>query len=173
MAMPCWPDLWSRILGLRWMAWPALVFAVIALLIWAPAVRWRWLRIMLRLIDGAAAFCVLAILSLGLMLNLGNPKLQYRTVASPNGSHDAELTYQAGFLGRDFSIVEITKKGCCQHFRAYTYAGPSDLDSTTVIWVDDSHLRIKYTLDPDRNQHCESHVTDVTVICEPSTAAKN
>lgn len=171
--MPCWPDLWSRIPGFRWMAWPILVLVVTALLIWAPAVRWRWLRIVLRFIGGAAAFCVLAIVSLGLMLNSGNPKPQHRTVASPNGSHDAKLTYHAGFLGRDFSIVEITKKGCCQHFTAYEYAGPSDLESTTVIWVDDSHLRIKYSLDPDRNQHCESHVTDVTVICEPSTAGKN
>jgi hypothetical protein len=106
-------------------------------------------------------------------VKFGKSKASTSTVASPNGSHDAKLTYKAGFLGRDFSMVEITKKGCCQHFRAYTYAGPSDLDSTTVIWVDDSHLRIKYTLDPDRNQHCESHVTDVTVICEPSTAGKN
>lgn len=128
---------------------------------------------MLRFIGGATVFCVLAIVSIGLMLNAGNPNSQHRTVVSPNESHDAKLTYQAGFLGRDFSIVEVTKKGYCQHFTAYEYAGPSDLESTTVIWVDDTHLRIKYSLDPDGIQRCESHVTDVTVICEPSTAGKN
>ncbi len=173
MAMPCWPDLWSRILGLRWMAEPALVLAVIVLLIWTPAVKWRWLRIVLRVFGGTAALFVLVTVGLGMALNSGNPKPQYRTVTSPNGSHDATLTYQAGFLGRDFSSVKITKKGCCQHFTAYEYAGPSDLTSTTVVWVDDSHLRIEFRADPDRYQHCESHVADVTIICRPPTAGKN
>jgi hypothetical protein len=170
MTMPCWPDLWSR---LRWMAGPALVLAVIVLLVWAPAVKWRWLRIVLRVFGGMAALCALVAVGLGMALNWGNPKPQYRTVTSPNGSHDATLTYDAGFLGRDFSSVEITKKSCCQHFTAYEYDGPSDLKSTTMVWVDDSHLQIEYPADPDRYQHCESRVADVTVICIPLTAGKN
>ena len=171
--MPCWPELWSRLVGLRWMAWPALVIAVSVLLIWAPAIKWRWLRIILRVFGGTAALCVLVVVGLGMALNWENPKPRYRTVTSPSGSHDATLTYEAGFLGRDFSSVEITKKGCCQHFTAYEYAGPSDLEGTTAVWVDDSHLQIEYRADPHRYQHCENRVADVTIICIPSTAGKN
>lgn len=173
MAMPCWPDLWSRILGLRWMAWPAPVVAVIVLLIWAPGVRWRWLRIVLRVVGGTAALCMLVIVGLGMALDSGNPKAQTHTVTSPNGSHDATLTFEAGFLGRDFSRVEITKRGCCQHFTAYEYAGPSDSQGTTVAWVDDAHLQIEYRADPNRYQHCESHVADVSIICVSPRAGKN
>ena len=171
--MPCWPDLWNTILGLRWFAWPALILAVIVLLVWAPAIRWRWLRIALRILGGSAALCILAVIGFAVALNAGDPKPQYRAVSSPNGLHQATLTYQAGFLGRDFSSVEVTKKGCCQHFTAYEYDGPSDLDSTTLGWLDDSHLQIGYRPDPYRYQHCETRVADVIVACTSLSAGKN
>ena len=163
--MPCWADLWSRLPTLRW---PALVLAVIVLLIWAPAVRWRWLRIVLRVMGGTAAFLMLLIVAVGIAF-LDNPKTQYRTVTSPNGSHEAILMYQAGFLGRDFSSVEIKKKDCCQYFTAYEYDGPSDLQSTNMAWLDDSHLQIEYRPDPDRYQHCETRVADVAITCTQPT----
>jgi hypothetical protein len=173
MAMPCWPDLWNTILGLRWFAWPALILAVIVLLIWAPAVKWRWLRVVLRILGGSAALCILAVIAFAVALNAGDPKPEYRTVSSPNGLHEATLFYQAGFLGRDLSSVEVTKKGCCQHFTAYEYDGPSDLDSTTMVWLDDSHLQIGYRLDPYRYQRCETRVADIIVTCTSLSPGKN
>lgn len=171
--MPCWPDLWNSAVELRWLAWPILILVVIVLLIWAPGIKIRWLLIAMRLVGGAAALCIFALLSFPLMLIAGRPKPQYRTVISPTGSHAATLKYSAGFLGRDFSNVRITKNGCCQHFTAYEYLGPSTLEGTEVTWVDDSHIRIQYRFDSARAQHCERHVADVVVICEPIGTGKN
>ena len=160
MSMPCWPDLWDRILGL---ALPGLVLVIVVLLLWAPAIKWRWLRILLRIVGGAAALFVLVAASIGLLLCC-SAKPQYRTLDSPTGLRRATLKYESGFLGRDFSSVEITKKGFCKHFTAYEYDGPSDLTSTTLIWLDDSHLQIQYHADRSRYQHCE---TRVAVTCPP------
>jgi hypothetical protein len=166
--MPCWPDVWSRMLVLRW---PALGLAVIVLLIWAPAVRWRWLRIGFRVLGGTVVFFVLIVVGVGTILT-NNPKPQYRTVTSPNGSHEATLMYQAGFLGRDFSSVEVTKRGCCQHFTAYEYDGPSDLQSTIMVWRDDSNLQIEYHRDSSRYQRCVTRVADVTITCTPHATTR-
>ena len=167
--MPCWPDLWSRIIELRWLAGPVLFLVVIALMLWAPAIRRRWLRILLRSVGGAAAFFVLFILSFGLLLNSGAPKPQYRTLKSPNGLHQATLMYSAGFLGRDFSSVTLTNNGCCKHFTVYEYEGPSDLTGTAMVWLDDSHLQIQYHTDHDRYQHCETRVSDIIISCRDFT----
>jgi hypothetical protein len=165
MAMFCWADLWSRILALRW---PALVLAVVVLLIWAPAVRWRWLRIVLRVLGGMAALYILMVVGIGMALN-GNSKPQYRTVMSPKGSHEATLKYEGGFLGRDFSSVEIKRQDCCQRFTAYEYEGPSDLTGTSLLWLDESHLQIQYHADPNRYQRCKTRVADVVITCAPLT----
>jgi hypothetical protein len=167
--MPCWSDLWSRILGL---ALPGLVLVVIVLLLWAPAIRWRWLRILLRIVGGSAALFVLVGASIGLLLS-GDPKPHYRTLDSPNALNRATLMYESGFLGRDFSSIELTKKGFCKHFTAYEYAGPSDLTVTTLIWLDDSHLQIEYHADPDRYRHCEARVGDIIITCTPRKAETN
>lgn len=164
--MPCWPDLWRRMSEFQW---PALVLVFIVLLIWAPAVRWGWLRIALRVLGGTAALCVLAVVGIGTALN-GNTKPQYRTVYSPNGSHRATLMYEAGFLGRDISSIEITKRGSCQRFTAYQHDGPADLQGETMVWLDESHLQIKYRSDPGRHQRCQTRVADVTITCTPITA---
>ena len=102
--MPCGPDLWSRASGL---ALPCLVLVVIVVLLWAPAVGWRWLRIVLRMVGGAAAILVLVLVSIGWLFS-GKP--EYRTLDSPNGLNRATLEYESGFLGRDFSSVALTKK---------------------------------------------------------------
>jgi hypothetical protein len=171
--MLCWPDLWNRAVEFRWVAWPILVLVVIVLLIWAPGIKIRWLRISLRLVGGAAALFAVVLLSFPLMLIAGQPEPEYRTFISPTGSHAATLKYSAGFLGRDFSTVKVTKKGCCQHFTAYEYLGPSFADATVLSWDDESHLRIRYRFDPARYQQCESRVADVVVICEAIGAGKN
>jgi len=170
--MPCWPELWSAILELRWLVWPAVILTIIVVLIWAPGIKRRWLQIVLRVIGGTALACVCIVVGMGIVLNSGM-KTQYRTVTSPSGSHHATLGYTAGFLGRDFSSVTVTKNGCCQHFAAYQYEGPSDLQSTTMVWLDETHLRIEYQADVGRYQQCKSRVADVTIICAPLTAGKN
>lgn len=167
--MPCWPDLRKALLAHWWMAWPILLLVITALMVWAP-VRLRWVRITVRLIGGVVLFCLVSAASVGLLLNSGNPKPEHLSVASPSGSHLATLTYQAGFLGRDYSTVKISKKGCCEHFTAYEYAGPSHITAASLVWADDSHLRIRYIFDPLRRQRCETHVADVDILCEPRSA---
>jgi|SRR5580700_5788033 hypothetical protein len=115
MSMPCWPDLWGRILGL---AVPGLVLVVIVLLLWAPAIKLRWLRILLRTVGGAATLFVLVAASIGLLLS-GYPKPEYLILDSPTELNRATLIYESGFLGRDFSSVELTNKGFCKQFTAY------------------------------------------------------
>jgi hypothetical protein len=137
-----------------------------------PGVTRRWLQIVLRVIGGTALACIFIVVGMGILLNAGM-KTQYRTVTSPSGSHHATLAYTAGFLGRDFSVITVTKNGCCQHFAAYRYDGPSDLQDTTIVWLDDTHLRIEYRADVDRYQQCKSQVADVTIICAPLGAGKN
>ena len=162
--MACWPDLWSRISGL---ALPGLVLVVIVLLLWAPAIGWRWLRIVLRMVGGAAALLVLVLVSIGWLFS---SKPEYRTLDSPNGLNRATLEYESGFMGRDFSSVALTKSGFCKHFTAYEYDGPSNLRSTTLNWLDDAHLQIQYHADPNRYQHCETRVADINITCTPLKA---
>ena len=163
--MPCWPDLWEATLKLRWLAEPVAILLVIALMLWAPLIRWLWLRVLLRIIGGSAALFIIFIVGFAMLLNPG--KSQYRTASSPDGSHQAVLMYEAGFLGRDFSSVKITKKGCCKHFTAYEYAGPSNITGTTVTWLDGSHLQIQFYADHDRYQRCETRIADITIDCVP------
>ena len=169
--MPCWPDLWNTMWALRWVAVPALLVALTILMLWAPGIRRRWLRFSLRITGALITLFVVVVLGpplfLGFLFSVGNPKAQYTTITSPSGLHRATLINQAGFLGRDFSRIQITKTGCCQHFTAYEYHGPSDLEATKFIWLDDWHLQIQYFVDKDRRQHCEAKVSDVTVACMP------
>jgi hypothetical protein len=121
-----------------------------------------------------AADLAMVVVGFGLLFSLGDPKPQYQIFDSPNGLHRATLTYQAGFLGRDFSIVEVTNKNKCKRHKAYVYDGPSDLTRTTVAWVDDSHLLIKYHPDHEnRYQHCENQAAGVMVACIPVTDGGN
>src|ERR1022692_3091354 len=165
-SMPCWiVDLWRAIAW--WLAGPIPILIVIVLMLWAPGVKRQWLKIVLRIGGGLAASFLVAVVGLGLLFSSGDPKPQYRTTDSPSGLHRATLMYQAGFLGRDISEVEITTKNSCKRLTAYVYDSPSDLTSTAVTWLDDSHLQIKYRLDRDRYQHCEAQVADVRVACTP------
>lgn len=167
--MPCWIVDWWR--GIAWwLVGPIPVLIVIVLLLWAPRVRWPWLKILLRIIGGLAASFLIVVIGFGLLFTWGDPKPQYQTIDSPSGLHKATLTYQAGFLGRDSSEVEITTKKSCKRLTAYTYEGPSNITDTAMTWVDDSHLQIKYQLDRDRYQRCETQIGDVKVTCIPLTA---
>ena len=165
--MPCWVvDLWRAIAW--WLVGPIPIVIVIVLMLWAPFVKRGWLKILLRVSGGLASAFVVVVVGFGLLISLGDPKPQYQISDSPNGLHRATLAYQAGFLGRDFSTVEVTTKNKCERHKAYVYEGPSDVTRTTVAWVDDSHLLIKYHPDHEnRYQHCETQVADVIVACVP------
>lgn len=164
--MPCWVVDWWR--GIAWwLVGPIPVLIIIVLMLWAPLVRWQWLKILLRVIGGLAAAFLAVFIGLGLLFTSGDPKPQYQTIDSPSGLHRATLIYQAGFLGRDSSEVEVTTKNSCKRLTAYSYEGPSDISGTTVTWMDDSHLQIKYQLDRDRYQRCETQIGGVKVTCIP------
>jgi len=171
--MRCWiVDLWREIAW--WLAGPIPILIVIALMLWAPRVRRYWSKVLLRIFGGLAASFVVVVVGFVFLLSFGDPKPQYHISDSPNGLHRATLTYQAGFLGRDVSIVEIASKNKCKRYKAYVYDGPSDLTRTTVAWMDDSHLVIKYHPDHEnRYQRCEKQAADVIVACVPVTEGGN
>ncbi len=170
--MPCWSELWHNVTESGWLFELAGIFSLIALSLWAPGLKWRWLRIAFRVAGGVALLYVLAIVAIGMLLSSGDPKPQYRTIISPNGMYQATLTYQAGFLGRDNSRVELTKTGRCRHFAVYDYEGPSSLAGTTMRWLDNSHLEVEYRADPNRYQECASKASGVRIVCVPMTAEK-
>jgi hypothetical protein len=175
--MPCWPDILHYIIRMRWVLGETLLaVAILVLLLWAPGVKWRWARLLMRAVGVIIGAFILVVVGFGELLASGNPKPEIRQVASPTGAHNATLTYSAGFLGRDFTSVEITNRGCCEHFTAYEYSGPSEINGTTVVWLDDSHLEITYDVDSQgRFQKCQAGVANVTVICKgripPQTGA--
>jgi hypothetical protein len=165
--MPCWPDLWREALSL-WRLYVLILFlAVIALMLWAPRVRWFWVRVLLRLIGGAAALLVLVVFGFVALISSKDPKPEYRTVTSPSGSHQAILKYQSGWLAMDTTRVSLTNKGCCQHFIVFEYDGASDPSAVTMTWIDESHLRITYYSDPREYRRCVSQVRGVSIVCNP------
>ena len=169
--MPCWPDVWEHIKRELPQA-GFIVFAIgylvlVVLLLWAPRLRKRWHRIASRLL-GVAAVVPLAILGpalfLGLLFASGNPPTVYRTVRSQNGQ-EATVSYNAGFLGRDYTEVALKSPCCCRHTRFFWHGGPSSLDDVQVEWVDDEHLHLSYHARPTDAVHCEQKVENVTIVC--------
>jgi hypothetical protein len=139
-----------------------------ALLLWAPNVRKRWMRIMSRILGVAAivpGLIMLPAVFLGFLLAMGNPPTATRIVRSQDGQ-EAEVSYDAGFLGRDYTHVALKFTGCCRHVTAFWHGGPSSLDDVNVEWLDNRHLRLRYHVRSGDQQHCEQRVGDVTIVCE-------
>lgn len=89
-----------------------------------------------------------------------------RILISPDGKHIAEYEYNAGFLGRDFTSVDVRGKWSIFPSEAYRYSGPSDWSGTQVLWLDDRHLQIRYVEDRQgRLQHCYNEAAGITVQC--------
>ncbi len=169
--MPCWPDIWHHFKRLL----PMLVVLVavfgyaslVALLLWAPKLRQRWLRITSRILGFAGVVLLLIILFpmlLGFMFAMGNPPTQSRTVQS-RGGQQATLKYDGGFLGRDYTEVTLKKEGCCQHVPIFWHSGPSWFDDVKIEWLDETHLRLTYHVREGDPQHCEQRVRDTMVLC--------
>jgi hypothetical protein len=141
--------------------------AVVVFLLWAPKVRKRWLLITSRIL-GAAGVVPLAIalphIFLALLFTNGNPPTRARSVWSQDGQ-EARLSYDAGFLGRDYTEIALKRTGCCRHTVIFSHSGPSWFDDPKVEWVDNHHLRLTYHSRPDDPQHCEHQFGDVAVDC--------
>src|SRR5579875_1819921 len=139
--MPCWPDLWREVIGLWRFYLLVLIFALIALMIWAPLIKWLWLRVILRVAGGAAGLFLLVVLGFVALIASKDPRPQYRRVASSTGLHQAILKYQSGWLAMDTTVVMVTSKGCCRHYPVFEYFGASDPSAVKLTWADDSDLR--------------------------------
>jgi hypothetical protein len=172
--VPCWPDVWEKFknhLPMLGVYSSLLAYvAVVALLLWAPNVRKRWLLITSRVLGAAAVIpgvIALPAVPFGVLLISGDPAPQTRTIQSPDGQQ-ALLIYQAGFLGRDHTEVRLKHTGCCRHEIVFWHAGPSGFDDPKIEWLDNRHLRIMYHTRPDDPQHCEQRVGDIAISCTSS-----
>ena len=170
--MPCWPDIWERakqllpFLGL--LASVIVYIALVALLLWAPKLRKRWLRIASRVLGVAAIIpgaVILPAFLFGLALASGNPATQIRTVISGDGQ-EARVRYDAGFLGRDYTAVDLKLTGCCRHTTVFWHGGPSTLDDVKIEWLDNRHLSLTYHARSSDQQHCEQRVREITIVCK-------
>jgi hypothetical protein len=82
----------------------------------------------------------------------------------PDGQQ-AELNYDAGFLGRGYTKVTLKRSGCCRHIVVFWHGGPSWFDDPKIEWLDNRHLRITYHTRRDDPQHCEQKMGDIAVAC--------
>ena len=169
--MPCWPDIWEQTkrelprIGVFVFATGYL--AIVALLLWAPRLNKRCLRISSRILGGVAAIPIVFLgpaLLFGILLASGNPPTATRSVYSQSGQ-EAKVSYNAGFLGRDYTEVTLKRLGCCQHSRVFWHGGPSSLENVDVEWIDDRHLRLTYYARPNDAVHCERTLGEVSIEC--------
>lgn len=140
---------------------------VVVFLLWAPKIRKRWLLVTSRILGvvaGVPLVFVLTTVLFGLLLASGNPPTQSRSVWSADGQ-EAKLSYDGGFLGRDYTEVRLKRTGCCRHIGVFWHAGPSWFDDPKIEWLDNRHLRITYHTRTDDPQHCEQQAGDIAVAC--------
>ena len=138
---------------------------VVILLLWAPALHKRWLRFTSRGL-GALGLAILGVAMFPLLLIWGDPDPQSGVVESP-GKNVARLSYQAGFLGRDSTVVTVKYAGCCQRSEVFWHFGSSGFADPTLEWLDDRHLRITYHTRPGDPQECKNDAGRVEVACVP------
>jgi hypothetical protein len=146
-----------------------LLLVTTTLLLRPNRIRRRWLKETLLALGICLALpTAVSILIAGCSLSDSNKP---RVHISPDGSHVADHTYNAGFLGRDFSGVTVRPSSSMHPEEAYFYFGPSDWASTTVKWLDDSNLEIGYYPDPHgRTQQCNAHAAGIAIHCKIRTS---
>jgi hypothetical protein len=157
--------------GLRENApWIVLVFLVCiaGLLIWAPKMSNNWKRRASRII-GSVLLGLLAVFSVPLVFFTSiDPPRQHFRFKSSDGSRVALLSHSET---RDSSATEITVNadGCCSRYIAYQYYGDGEdyMGGTSVQWIDNHHLVIRYARDPSGIQECHSKVGDIVILCDP------
>lgn len=142
-------------------------FATVVLLLWAPKVRARPLRIASRVLGAAGIVPMVVVLPailFGFALSLGIPPTESRVLESSDGQQ-AQLSYNAGFLGRDHTEVSLKGSGCCRHTTVFWHFGPSAFSDPKLEWRDNHQLRITYHARPSDPQQCKKQVGQVTIIC--------
>jgi hypothetical protein len=169
--MPCWPDFWEQNRGvLPWLGGFLLLpnyAAVACFLLWVPRRKGPG-RTLVRIVGGLALAPILVAippLSLAALFVAGDPPTQTRVVRSADG-RQAELHYNAGFLGRDQTDVTLTRPASCGHIQVMWHAGPSAFQDPKIVWLDNRHLRIWYHARPGDPAECMGRVGDVSVTCE-------
>lgn len=143
----------------------AFLLVVTILLVRPNKLRRRWLRNLMLILGICLALpASLSILIAGCSLeNASRPHV----LVSPDRSRVADYTYEAGFLGRDYSGVTVRLAGSIHSDEAYFYFGPSDWAGTTVHWLDNQNLEIGYYLDPHgRTQQCNALAASVKIHCK-------
>jgi hypothetical protein len=158
--------------GLRadvlWIIW-AMMLGLPVYLIWAPKIARGWRKNVMRVAGTLLAIvfvCASLVLGLGILMGADPPR-EHKGFTSATGERVALLSHSTL---RDASATEIAvKQGCCRRLIAYEYFGDGDdyMDGTSVRWIDDHHLVIRYVLDPTGQQTCRPKVGDVIVSCVP------
>lgn len=154
-------------------AFVVLLFCASGTMIWAPRMLKGWRRMAVRAFGSALAVLLLLLLitlSLGVALGADPPR-EHIGFTSATGAKVALLSHSEL---RDSSTTQVTVKrnSCCTRYIAYEYYGDGSdyVGATSVQWIDDHHLVIRYARDPSGVQECHSQVGDVQILCEPQPA---
>jgi len=171
--VPCWPDLWlhfKNLVPLMGTTVAIILYIVFSIfLISAPRLHTRWKIVTSRAL-GVVCLAPLVIalpaIVFGVALGSSGPPAQTRTVRSSDGQ-EARLSYQAGFLGRDYTEITLKRAGCCRHTVVFWHQGPSWFDDPKMDWLDNRHLQISYHSRPVDPQHCDQQQGDISIVCKP------
>jgi hypothetical protein len=163
--MFCWHDFadWLN-LNLLWFCIFAFI-VVVALMVWAPLLRPRWLKFSVRGVGIVIGLLVVVPLAIIVVWASADPRPETTIVKSGTGLREARLWYEPGLLGRDSTEVKIKSSSCCGHYTAFWYYGPGFFNATKVRWIDESHLEIRYKAQPNHASECKSRIGDVAVVC--------
>jgi len=161
--MPCWPEVWEYVKNVSPLFGGLFAYsALVVVLVWAPKVRNTRLRAACRVLGGVGVVALIPLL-FPIALSMG-PPTERRTFRSSDGK-EARLSYDAGFLGRDYTEVSLKHPGSCRHTKVFWHLGPSSFDDPKVEWIDAQHLRITYHTRSDDPQECEKQVGQVYILC--------
>jgi hypothetical protein len=148
----------------------AVLLCFAGFMIRAPKMSAGWKRKTIRAL-GSVLFGSLLIVSALLVLGFiifRDPPRQHIQFPSTTGARAALLSHSETRDGAA-SLVTVKENSCCRRYVAYEYYGDGDdsMDETSIKWIDDHHLVIRYGLDPTGKQDCHSQIGDVQVLCEP------
>jgi len=125
-----------KIIDFLAMCWPLLKVAVVLLalgtatvyLFRVRSIKRRWLTVCARVTG--TVLVLPTILALLLLLGMAASTSRPRVFVSPDANHIADYSYEAGFLGRDFTVVRVRRKWSVVPDVVYEYQGPSDWTRT-------------------------------------------
>ena len=168
--MPCWYDLWTTVKGYAPLALAIFALAMYLFLVgsalWVP-IQKRSLRITSRVVGATGLIPIVVGFPLtffALSLTGGNPPTKVKTVRSLAGD-EATVSYNAGFLGRDYTDDVLKRATCCRHVEVMWHAGPSELQDMQMEWPDADSLHLTYHARLGDPQHCEQRVSGVAITC--------